>query len=87
MKKQHCAALCLCAMLAAGLTGCGGSSRPPEYRWSNVAIGGGGYVTGMVYSEAEENLIYARTDIGGAYRWKEDEQRWVAITDHLGQEN
>lgn len=57
------------------------------YSWSNVAIGGGGYVTGIVYSEAEENLIYARTDIGGAYRWIESEQRWKAITDHLGAEN
>jgi len=57
------------------------------YTWSNVAIGGGGYVTGIVYSEAEENLIYARTDIGGAYRWVESEQRWKAITDHLGSEN
>ncbi len=87
MKKQHCAALCLCAVMAAGLAGCSTAAAAPEYAWSNVAIGGGGYVTGMVYSEAEENLIYARTDIGGAYRWKEDEQRWVAITDHLGQEN
>ncbi len=57
------------------------------YAWSNVAIGGGGYVTGMVYSQAEENLIYARTDIGGAYRWVETEHRWKAITDHLGSEN
>lgn len=87
MRKGRLTALCLCAVLAAGLAGCSGSSKPPEYTWSNVAIGGGGYVTGMVYSEAEENLIYARTDIGGAYRWKEDEQRWIAITDHLGQEN
>ena len=58
-----------------------------SYSWSNVAIGGGGYVTGMIYSEAEENLVYARTDIGGAYRWTESENRWVAITDHLGSDN
>lgn len=58
-----------------------------SYTWSNVAIGGGGYVTGIVYSEAEENLIYARTDIGGAYRWVESAHTWKAITDHLGAEN
>lgn len=90
IKKRHILSLCLCAVMAlAGCTGCAGAA--PEnaavsYEWSNVAIGGGGYVTGMVYSKAEENLIYARTDIGGAYRWVEAEQRWVAITDHLGQE-
>ncbi|MDE5564996.1 MAG: cellulose-binding protein [Oscillospiraceae bacterium] len=84
MKKHRILSVCLCAVLAAALTGCSSEAAVPEYKWSNVAIGGGGYVTGMVYSEAEENLVYARTDIGGAYRWKEDEQRWVAITDHLG---
>lgn len=82
--------LCLCAAMAlAGCSGCAGTGggAGEAYEWSNVAIGGGGYVTGMVYSKAEENLIYARTDIGGAYRWVEDENRWVAITDHLGQDS
>jgi hypothetical protein len=32
--------------------------------WSHVAIGGGGYVTGLVQST---NAVYARTDVGGAY--------------------
>ena len=88
MKKQHrLTALCLGAVLA--MTGCasGSSGKAPAYKWSNVAIGGGGYVTGMIYSKAEENLVYARTDIGGAYRWVESEGRWVAITDHLGADN
>lgn len=83
-KRQILTALLLGGLLLAA-TGCeGGGTKAEQYTWSNVAIGGGGYVTGMVYSEAEENLVYARTDIGGAYRWVEAEQRWVAITDHLG---
>ena len=32
--------------------------------WSSVAIGGGGYVTGLVQSD---NAAYARCDVGGAY--------------------
>ncbi len=84
MKKRAIAGICSAAMLLCTASGC---TERVNYTWSNVAIGGGGYVTGMVYSEAEENLIYARTDIGGAYRWTENEQRWVAITDHLGAEN
>ncbi len=97
--KQTLACLLSAAMLLSLSAGCNktseessqdGSKTSAEtvsYSWSNVAIGGGGYVTGMVYSEAEENLVYARTDIGGAYRWVEAEQRWVAITDHLGSDN
>ncbi len=86
--KRIIAAVSALALLLGG-TACDsmGSSKTVNYEWSNVAIGGGGYVTGMVYSEAEENLVYARTDIGGAYRWTESEQRWVAITDHLGSDN
>ena len=36
-------------------------------RWSTVAIGGGGYVTGLVQSAAT-GAAYARTDVGGAWR-------------------
>ena len=32
--------------------------------WKNVQIYGGGMITGITFSEAEENLIYARTDMG-----------------------
>jgi photosystem II stability/assembly factor-like uncharacterized protein len=52
------------------------------YKWYNAAIGGGGYVTGIVYSRVQENLIYARTDIGGAYR--RNGQCWYPLTDCLG---
>ena len=87
MKKRRIIAALCSASLLLGAAGCGSSTKNISYQWSNVAIGGGGYVTGMVYSEAEENLVYARTDIGGAYRWDETAQRWVALTDHLGAEN
>jgi hypothetical protein len=40
------------------------------YQWKSVQINGGGYVTDIIYSPSEQNLIYARTDVGGAYRWE-----------------
>ena len=32
-------------------------------------MGGGGFVSAIITSKTEKNLIYARTDVGGAYRW------------------
>lgn len=55
------------------------------YSWGNVALGGGGFVTGILTSAAEKNLIYSRTDVGGAYRWNEAGQNWIPITDWVSE--
>ncbi|GAA3727613.1 cellulose binding domain-containing protein [Salinactinospora qingdaonensis] len=55
-----------------------------NYTWDNVEIAGGGFVPGIVFNQSEEDLIYARTDIGGAYRWNPDTERWIPLTDHIG---
>ncbi|MCC4601495.1 sialidase family protein [Xanthomonas melonis] len=57
---------------------------PAPYHWRSVAIGGGGFVTGVLFHPAERDLAYARTDVGGAYRWDAGAQQWVALTDWLG---
>ncbi|WP_241093737.1 cellulase [Xanthomonas sp.] len=54
------------------------------YRWRNVAIGGGGFVSGLLFHPAQQGLVYARTDVGGAYRWDAASARWTALTDWLG---
>ena len=56
-----------------------------NYTWRNVAIGGGGFVTGVVFHPTERGLAYARTDVGGAYRWDDAAQTWVPLLDGLGQ--
>ncbi|WP_035735609.1 hypothetical protein, partial [Glycomyces arizonensis] len=54
------------------------------YTWRNAAINGGGFVPGIVFNETEADLIYARTDIGGLYRWQEDSQTWKPLLDWVG---
>ena len=51
------------------------------YDWKSVKIGGGGFVTGIITCAKEKNLIYARTDVGGAYRWIEASRSWKPLTD------
>jgi hypothetical protein len=52
--------------------------------WSSVKFGGGGYVSGLIYHPTSPNVLYARTDVGGAYRWNQATSAWVPITDGLG---
>ncbi|MGF0169827.1 1,4-beta-glucanase [Streptomyces sp. Marseille-Q5077] len=54
------------------------------YRWRNAVMGGTGFVTGVLFHPAVRGLAYARTDIGGAYRWDDRAARWTPLTDHLG---
>ncbi len=74
----------LAASVLMSTSACAGGSDAVQCTFGNVAIGGGGYITGIIYSKTEEGLKYCRTDIGGAYRWSSRDTQWVPITDHLG---
>ena len=58
-------------------------SSAQNYVWRNVAMGGGGFVDGIVFHPTAKNLMYARTDVGGAYRWDDQKQEWIPLTDWL----
>jgi xyloglucan-specific exo-beta-1,4-glucanase len=53
------------------------------YTWKPVPIVGGGFVTGIITHPTEKNLIYIRTDVGGAYRWDTASGRWIPLTDWI----
>ncbi|MFJ8363702.1 WD40/YVTN/BNR-like repeat-containing protein [Streptomyces sp. NPDC093984] len=54
------------------------------YRWRNAAIGGTGFITGVLFHPSVRGLAYARTDIGGAYRWDDRAAHWTPLIDHMG---
>lgn len=81
------------AVLAAGAAGLAAPALPApahggghgdRYRWRNVEIVGGGFVPGIVFNQREPGLVYARTDIGGAYRWNRRTRRWTPLLDWVG---
>ncbi|MGF1541387.1 MAG: hypothetical protein ACFCU5_13205 [Pleurocapsa sp.] len=52
-------------------------------QWQQVAIGGGGYVTGIYLHPQEANLVYMQTDNGGFYRWQPNTQQWQPLIDRF----
>lgn len=58
----------------------------PDWSYGQVAIGGGGFVTGII-STNEPGLFYARTDVGGAYRWDDAAQTWVSLSYDISEDD
>ena len=58
-------------------------AKATPYAWKNVTVLGGGFVSGIIFSPVEKDLIYARTDVGGAYRWNPADKTWIPLNDDL----
>ena len=67
--------------------GAGGAQGSGSYVWKNAPVAGGGYVTGLIFNQKEKGLLYARTDMGGAYRWDTGAEQWIPLTDWVGQKD
>jgi len=71
--------LSLCIFICFSLIASGQS-----WTWKSVNNQGMGYVTGMVIHPDTKNapdLIYVRTDVGGAYRFDPSNQKWIQLMD------
>ena len=55
-----------------------------SYRWKEVPIHGGGFVTGIEFHPTEPGLLYARTDVAGAFRYDAANSRWIALNEAIG---
>ena len=58
-------------------------AQAQTYTWRNVQIYGGGFIVGIVFNQTEPNLVYTRTDIGGAYRLDNATGRWIPLLDSI----
>ncbi|HET8763760.1 MAG TPA: cellulase, partial [Rhodanobacter sp.] len=70
-------------LLALALGVHAGQPDAVAYRFTGVRIGGGGYVSGLLFHPSVRGLAYARTDVGGAYRWDQGSGRWQPLTDWI----
>jgi hypothetical protein len=54
------------------------------YTWNSVPINGGGFVSGLIYNSAQNGLLFARTDVGGVFRWNASTTTWTPLMDFMG---
>lgn len=60
------------------LSQAGGPVANETYQWSPVAIGGGGFITGLSWDKAMRSFV-VRTDVYGAYIWNATANRWIQL--------
>ncbi|WP_256336789.1 S-layer homology domain-containing protein [Paenibacillus sp. OK060] len=60
------------------------ATKEQTYDWGRAKVVGGGFVPGIIYNKAEKDLVYARTDIGGAYRYDAESKSWIQLLDFVG---
>lgn len=72
-----CSAMALPAAVPAGA-----ASLEDSYTWDTLRIGGAGFVSGIVTGQKE---MYLRTDVGGAYRYDYDNNKWIQLFGFLNE--
>ena len=82
MKERICGAVTAAVLALTPFSGAAAASKP-VYNWRTVPWGGGGYVDGMVYHPKAKDLLYARTDVGGVYRYDYAGRQWIPLLDAL----
>ena len=60
-------------------------AQAEKYNWGNVRFDGGGFVSAVIFHPKVENQLYARTDVGGIYRYDFKSGIWVPLMDWVGQ--
>ncbi len=81
MKARRMRRIVTLALLVFASAAVASAQSSQSYDWRNVQIVGGGFVPGIVFNQSQPNLVFARTDIGGAYRLDPATNRWIPLLD------
>lgn len=54
-----------------------------KYVYKNCPIPGGGYVPSFLFGESDPKAFYIRTDVGGAYRFDRESEKWIPLNDDV----
>lgn len=57
--------------------------EPVTYEYHHAPVPGGGFVTGFCFHPVKKDILYARTDIGGVYRYDFTSKTWSSLMDHV----
>lgn len=71
-----------------GGTGGGDDGTPiatGPYLFKSVRTGGGGgFIVDILFNPKQKDLIYAKTDMGGVYRWNPAKNTWIQLLNWVG---
>ena len=85
--------VCLLTGLVGAVAFAKGTAAPATagsqaYNWKHVYTGaGGGFIVDVIFHPTQQNLIYAKTDMGGVYRWNQATGRWIQLMDWVTGDN
>lgn len=77
--------LCIISTITALACALTRAQTQTPYVWRSVTVGAGGFIPGIVFSRVEKGLVYLRSDMGGCYRWDDQEKRWIPLYDQIGE--
>ena len=60
------------------------TDKSAEWVWTDVELNGMGWITGLVVCPSPPYQIYARSDVGGVYRYNRQTSRWTQLLDSFG---
>ncbi|MCX8094340.1 MAG: hypothetical protein N3E50_09290 [Candidatus Goldbacteria bacterium] len=60
--------------------------RKKKYFFKNICVDGGGFISGIIFHPLQKDLVYLRTDMGGAYKRIALNKKWTCITDMFGKD-